>query len=47
MKPLLARIAAFVSWHRRAVAALLAALSVVLVAGWLAEPDGPEPKSVV
>jgi pilus assembly protein CpaB len=41
MKPLLARIAAFVSWHRRAVAALLAALSVVLVAGWLAEPDGP------
>ena len=41
MKPLLARVAAFVSWHRRAVAALLAGLSVVLIASWLDEPDGP------
>ena len=41
MKPLLARVAAFVSWHHRAVAALLAGLSVVLIASWLDEPDGP------
>ena len=41
MRRLLTPIASFVSWHRRAVAALLAALSVVLVAQWLAEPGGP------
>ncbi|HSO69007.1 MAG TPA: SAF domain-containing protein [Arachnia sp.] len=41
MKRLLTSVASFVSWHRRAVAALLAALSVVLVAQWLAEPGGP------
>lgn len=41
MRRLLASVASFVSWHRRAVAALLAALSVVLVAEGLAEPGGP------
>lgn len=41
MRRLLTPVASFVSWHRRAVAALLAALSVMLVAQWLAEPGGP------
>ena len=41
MRRILTPVASFVSWHRRAVAALLAALSVLLVAQWLAEPGGP------
>lgn len=41
MRRLLTPVASFVSWHRRAVAAVLAALSVLLVSSWLAEPDGP------
>ncbi|MHA6510982.1 SAF domain-containing protein [Tessaracoccus sp. Z1128] len=47
MRRILTRVAAFVSWHRRAVAALLAALSVLLVATWLQEPDGPTVRAAV
>ncbi len=41
MRQSLTRIAAFVSWHRRAVGALLAALSVLALAQWFTGPQGP------
>lgn len=39
-------VAEFINWHRRAVAALLAALSVVSIAGYLKEPP-PDQRQVV
>lgn len=40
MSRFLSSIASFVSWHRRAVGALLAGLAVLAVAQWLAAPEG-------
>lgn len=47
MRQLFTRVAAFVSWHRRAVGALLAALSVLAIAQWLSGPQGPTVPVVV